>query len=202
MQKIVCHGDSLTEAADIGKPFTWPALVENRLGTTFHNTGIGGDTTGGMLSRFYPDVVQQRPDAVIIMGGTNDLWWGLDLKTIQANLFAMASQASFHGIAPVLGLPLPIDLETVRAQDMLPPAGGFEKIDRRLQEMASAIEDSALKNDVPTIDFHSRFRGQGQGARKELFLEDGLHPNKAGQQVMARAVLEVFQRHFLLAGGG
>jgi len=35
------------------------------------------------------DVVQQQPDIVIFMGGTNDLWWDLELNLIQANLSAM-----------------------------------------------------------------------------------------------------------------
>ena len=31
MKKNVCHGDSLTEAADLEKGYTWTARVENRL---------------------------------------------------------------------------------------------------------------------------------------------------------------------------
>ena len=31
MRKMVCHGDSLTETADLAKRCTWPSLVESRL---------------------------------------------------------------------------------------------------------------------------------------------------------------------------
>ncbi len=47
MKKVVCHGDSLTEAADLDKKYTWPILVENRLSLKIINSGIGGDTSEG-----------------------------------------------------------------------------------------------------------------------------------------------------------
>ncbi len=28
---IICHGDSLTEGADVEKAYTWPSLLENKL---------------------------------------------------------------------------------------------------------------------------------------------------------------------------
>jgi lysophospholipase L1-like esterase len=90
MKKIVCHGDSLTEAPDLAINYTWPILVERRLNLKTINSGIGGDTSGGLLGRFYADVVRHQPDLVVILGGTNDLWWDLEVNQIQANIFAMA----------------------------------------------------------------------------------------------------------------
>ena len=31
MKTIVCHGDSLTEGADLNPNYTWPLLVENQV---------------------------------------------------------------------------------------------------------------------------------------------------------------------------
>ncbi|MFO7911179.1 MAG: GDSL-type esterase/lipase family protein, partial [Desulfotignum sp.] len=73
--KIICHGDSLTQGSDMAKPCTWTALLENRLNIPVVNTGISGDTTAGMLARFAVDVVPRKPGIVILMGGTNDLWY-------------------------------------------------------------------------------------------------------------------------------
>ena len=51
MRKIICHGDSLTEGADIEPVYRWPALLQNALGgIEVINTGIGGDSTAGLLS--------------------------------------------------------------------------------------------------------------------------------------------------------
>lgn len=58
----------------------------DNLRVSVQNRGIGGDTSAGMLSRLYFDVVQQRPDIVIFMGGTNDLWWDLDLNLFRLTL--------------------------------------------------------------------------------------------------------------------
>jgi lysophospholipase L1-like esterase len=68
---IVCHGDSLTQGDAVGAGHARPALLGNRLKVEVVNTAIGGDTTGGLLGRFYPDVANRRPRIVLLMGGTN-----------------------------------------------------------------------------------------------------------------------------------
>ena len=85
--KIICHGDSLTEGSDIEKAYTWTSILEHNLRVPVENHGIGGDTTAGMLSRLPYEVVQQQPAIVIFMGGTNDLWWDLELNLIPAVAF-------------------------------------------------------------------------------------------------------------------
>lgn len=54
IKTLVCHGDSLTAPEELERGSIWPSLVENRLKINVINSGIGGDTTGGLLSRFYP----------------------------------------------------------------------------------------------------------------------------------------------------
>ena len=77
---LICHGDSLIEASDLDRPSTWPSRVARGLKINVINSGIGGDTTGGLLGRFYPDVIRYQPEIVVILAGTNDLWWDLDIK--------------------------------------------------------------------------------------------------------------------------
>ena len=89
MKTIVCHGDSLTEGSDLEKSYSWPDLVANKLSLNVINSGIGGDTSGGLLSRFYQDVVRHQPDMVVILGGTNDLWWDVDINSILAKMEAI-----------------------------------------------------------------------------------------------------------------
>ena len=63
MKKIVCHGDSLTEAADLEKGYVWTALVENRLNLEIINSGIGGDTRPVAGSQGAdPDIHSTGPD--------------------------------------------------------------------------------------------------------------------------------------------
>ena len=199
MTTIVCHGDSLTEGADLSSNSTWPLLVENQVKVRIINSGIGGDTSGGLLGRFYHDVVRHKPEMVLIMGGTNDLWWNLDINLIQANIFAMTCQAEYHGIAPVVGLPIPLCLQKIRQQKMMAPIGGWENCIRKLAQLVETLATSAGQSDIAIIDFYHLFlddRGQVQG---KYFLEDGLHPNKDGHLLMAAQVAQLLQSTFYLA---
>jgi lysophospholipase L1-like esterase len=193
---IICHGDSLTEGADIEKAYAWPSLLENKLGIAVVNRGIGGDTTVGMLSRFSFDVVQKAPRFVILLGGTNDLWWDLALNLIQANLFSMVCQAQHYNIAPVLALPLPIWVEKARAQDWEPPAKGYAHFSGRLQELVKALTASAKECDVALLDFYHLFFDDQGKMRTDYFSDDGLHASRSGHFRMSQAAAALFRDVF------
>ncbi|WP_052947727.1 GDSL-type esterase/lipase family protein [Aneurinibacillus tyrosinisolvens] len=106
--KIVCIGDSLTEGIGVRKEEAWPFLLQKKLTVVIVNRGISGDTTTGMLGRFYYDVILCKPTHVVIMGGVNDLWWNLPIHLILSNIYSMFKQAIYHGIIPVIGIPTPI----------------------------------------------------------------------------------------------
>ena len=196
MKTIVCHGDSLTEGADFNPNYTWPKLVENQVKVKIINSGIGGDTSAGMLSRFYQDVIRHKPEMVLIVGGTNDLWWDLDPNYIQANIFAMACQAEYHDIAPVVGLPLPLYLENIRQQKMMAPIGGWENCIQKLDRLADVLATSARENDIAILDFYNLFRDSKGATVGKYFIEDGLHPNKDGHLLMATTASEFLKSTF------
>ena len=185
MKTLICHGDSLTQGADLDRRSAWPAQVASRLNITVTNNGIGGDTTGGLLGRFYAEVVQHHADAVIILGGTNDLWWDLDLKWVRANIFTMACQAAHHDMIPLVGLPPPILVEKARLQDFAGPEGGYARFVDQLRMLVEALELAAGQNEVACLDFHRPFLDNAGKAIEEYFLDDGLHPNHAGHRLMA-----------------
>ena len=91
--KIVCLGDSLTYGFGVRRSKIWTKLAQDKLGIEIINEGINGDTSGGMLSRFQDAVSSKRPDAVLIMGGANDLIVGADLGVVKANIMSMAHQS-------------------------------------------------------------------------------------------------------------
>ena len=196
MKTIVCHGDSLTEGSDLNKNYTWPHLVANRLHVKVINSGIGGDTSGGLLGRFYHDVVQHRPDIVMILAGTNDLWWDLDNKLIQANIFSMACQAQYHNIAPIVGLPLPLFTPNIERQDMMAPIAGWEKSVRKLSELVAALANSAKESEMVCLDFYHLFMDTNGAVLGKYYLDDGLHPNKLGHYRMAEKAVALLQTTF------
>ena len=196
MKTIVCHGDSLTENADLEKNYTWPHLVENKIKINVINSGIGGDTSAGLLARFCQDVVQNQPELVVILGGTNDLWWDLDINLILANVFAMACQAQYRDIVPIVGLPLPLYMENIRNQKMMAPIAGWDKCLNKLAELVDALAVAARESDIACLDFYHPFLDTNQNVRGNYFLEDGLHPNKLGQLLMAEKMVELLRSLF------
>lgn len=198
MGTIVCHGDSLTEGADVGRAYCWPTLLGHRLGWRVVNTGIGGDTTAGLLARFYPDVILHKPGIVILTGGTNDLWWDLDIPAVLSNLFTMACLARYHQVAPVIGLPLPIFTDRAARYPMMGPRGGFEKCVQKLGRLIEKITAAAVESEIPVLDLHGLFCHADGRVRGEYFLEDGLHPNQAGHRLMAGEAVERLREWFML----
>ena len=189
-------GDSLTEGADLVKGHTWPSLVGNALTLDVSNFGIGGDTTQGMLSRFYPEVIQFHPDYVFIMGGINDLWWDWEVKTILGNIFSMSFQARYHDITPVIGLPIPVDVESAQRTGFSPPLQGYERLVEMLIDLVDKLKTYAAGSEIPVIDLHQPFLRDDHKADSSMFLDDGLHPNQRGHQLIAESIIRSFKEIF------
>ena len=111
--KIVCLGDSLTYGFGCSRKRIWTTLAGEKSQFEIINKGINGDTTGGMLARFYSDVILNKPDVVFIMGSTNDLAAGADIGVVQANIMSMVHQAFYHNIIPVVATLIKADLPSV-----------------------------------------------------------------------------------------
>ena len=197
MKRLACMGDSITEGADFVTGHTWPSLVGNACALDVTNFGIGGDTTQGMLSRFYPDVIQLKPDYVFIMGGTNDLWWDWEVKTILGNIFSMSFQARYHDITPVIGLPIPVDVESAQDEGA-GPFQGYEKLVETLVELVDKLTIYAADSEIPVVDAHRPFLDDDQKAKNSLFLDDGLHPNQEGHLLIADSITRSFKEIYQL----
>jgi len=185
MLRIVCHGDSLTEGADVDAHSRWPFLLQIALDVEVINTGIGGDSTAGMLSRFPTDVVKHKPQAVILLGGTNDFWWDLSLNTSISNLYTMAYQAQYHGIVPLFGLALPFDVNQAKNQYENEPEAGYDMLLKKIQQLNARIKTLAQVDQITVINFYDLFLTDGRNVRTDCYLEDGVHPNVNGHLRMA-----------------
>lgn len=197
MKKMICLGDSLTEAADLAPGFAWPILLGNTLPIETANLGISGDTTGGMLARCYLEMRELRPDMVMIMGGTNDLWWGLDRRLVLSNIFAMARQARHLGVTPLIATPLPVDIARAEAADFSPPEDEYGELQAGISRLAEALLRESVGYEVPCVDFHGLFRDEGGEVIGDLFLDDGLHAGAEGHRRMAGLAGKILRDTFL-----
>jgi lysophospholipase L1-like esterase/sugar lactone lactonase YvrE len=179
-KRVVFFGDSITDnwsKAGYGGFFA---------GRPYVNRGIGGQTTSQMLVRFRPDVVALRPDAVVILAGTNDIAGNagpVSLEVVQQNLATMAELATHHGIRVVLASLLPVSDDkrdaagrpVVRTKDR-PPA--------TLRALNAWMADYARRQGHVYLDYFTAV-ADGAGLLKADLNDDGLHPNAAGYALMA-----------------
>ena len=66
-----------------------------------------------------------------------------------------------------------------------------------LAELVEKLTTYATDSGIPVVDVHRPFLGDDQIAKSSLFLDDGLHPNRKGHQLIAdsitRSLREIFR---------
>lgn len=170
--RVVFYGDSITDswAKHFKKMFPNKPYV---------GRGISGQTTPQMLVRFRQDVVALRPAAVVILAGTNDIAGNTGPSTqemIEDNFKSMVEIAEVNEIRVILASVLPASDYPWRPG--LEPAPKITALNKWLKEYAAG------KN-ILYLDYHTSLVNEKKGFRRE-FSHDGVHPNEAGYQVMAR----------------
>jgi len=174
-KKIVCIGDSLTAGYGVKTNCRWSNLLGNTLPIELINAGISGDTTAGMLARFYEMAIKHKPNYIIITGGTNDIWLNLTDNTIIGNILAMTRYAKHHNIIPIIGIPTPFFNQGHFTDESLfidTPC-----LSKRIHSFQKTLKQFAIDDQQNCIDFALEMT-------PELFLKDGLHPNEKGHTVM------------------
>ena len=158
--RVVMMGDSITEGWIAADPSVFRDGVVDR--------GISGQTTAQMLVRFRQDVIDLKPRAVHIMGGTNDIFRDsgqVSSDEVIGNIRSMAELARAHGIRVIIGAVLP-------AANGGTPVAAVAEINRRLAALAQS-EGYAF------VDYY-RALDKGDGSMAAVDSGDGVHPTEAG----------------------
>ncbi|MEY2549487.1 MAG: acyl-CoA thioesterase [Verrucomicrobiota bacterium] len=181
MITIVALGDSLTAGYGLSRKQAYPALLSEKMreaGYEFEivNAGSSGDTTTGGLRRL-PAILRahKKIDVLILELGINDAFRGVPIDQIRSNLQAIIDQtrARHPNVAIVVaGMQLP----DFSSNDYV---GAFGAIFAPLAE----------KNRATLIPYFL----EGVGGNPELNQWDRVHPNAAGQRVLAENVWRVLE---------
>ena len=170
---LVFLGDSITQG--------WgPRLAKAFPGVMVANRGISGDTTRGMLLRLDEDVLSLNPAGVVLLMGTNDLEEGASPETIAGNLTLIIAAIKAHNA----NMPIVLCNVFPSSAKKKRPADAIQRINQ--------LFGAAVKGDsqVTVIDTWTLFADENGDAKKAEF-PDLLHPNEAGYQKWASALIPI-----------
>ncbi|MFL4596474.1 SGNH/GDSL hydrolase family protein [Stenotrophomonas maltophilia] len=170
--RVVFYGDSITEGwGREGSASFFP-------GRGWLNRGISGQTTAQMLLRFPQDVLALKPQAVVILAGTNDIAGNTGPSTlamIEDNLHAMVDLARAHGVRVVLASVLPVS-----EYPWMPGITPAPKV----RALNTALKRYAEAKQLIYLDYYAPMVNAAGGLDPQL-ADDGVHPTTKGYAVMA-----------------
>ena len=201
-KRVVFLGDSITDGWRLNEYFP---------GRPYVNRGISGQTTSQMLVRLYPDVINLKPAAMILLAGTNDIARNngpMTVEMIEQNIMAITELAQNHGIKVFVCSILPVsDYPFLKQQGAASPAtpgpgtGGqaprVKMTDGRppadILRLNAWIKDYASRVNAVYVDYFSVFVDE-KGWLKDGYSGDGLHPNAEGYKLMAPIVAAAIEQ--------
>lgn len=171
--KLVGFGDSLMAGYQLPASDAFPVKLEAALRAKGYdveiaNAGVSGDTSSGGLARLDWSV----PDGtkgVILELGANDALRGIAPEETEKNIDAMLTRLKERGIAVLL------------AGMLAPPNMGADYGKR----FNGIYQRMAEKHGVALYPFFL----DGVAAQADLQIDDGMHPNPAGVDVMVARIL-------------
>lgn len=172
-RRIVFLGDSITDFWRLNEYFP---------DSDFINRGISGQVTSEMLGRFKADVIDLKPEVVLILAGTNDLARGSAPSAIQNNLSMMGDLADRHGIKVVLASILPVSDYHKSENPMWARTAG--RPPAQIKALNDWIKRTAGQRGYVYCDYFSAMVDQDGQLTADL-ADDGLHPNGKGYRIMA-----------------
>ena len=157
----------------IGQQAGWVALLQERLRQkrldyTVINASVSGETTSGGAARIVATLAAYQPAIVVVALDANDGLRGLPLGQMRANLAVILRAAQKSGSRVLL-----VDLK-------MPPNYGPQYT----QDFEQAYVALARQFKCALVPFLL----DGVAGKRELFLEDNLHPNAQAQPVILENV--------------
>ncbi len=181
-ERVVFLGDSITDGWRLNEYFA---------DRDFVNRGISGQITGEMLGRMKADVLDLRPQAMLVLAGTNDIARGVAVRTIEDNLSTIADLADRHGIKPLFASVLPVS-DYHKAEN---PAYEMTKLrpPATIRKLNDWIAGMCRERGYIYVDYFSAMADPSGFLRADL-ANDGLHPNSAGYRIMAPIALAAIEK--------
>ena len=189
---VVVMGDSITEQHLYSNYLeAWTLLRFPTWNITFHNVGIGGDSSRGGNGRFVRDVAAYKPTTLTVDFGMNDGGYRpFDqsfFDNYMAGLTGIAKQAKEAKLRVAWITPSPVEKNENGA--------AIEGYNRTLERFSQGVHDVAAENGGVFVDqFHPcvavQNRARAVKPSNRVGGGDAVHFGPPGQAVMASAILK------------
>ena len=187
---IVCLGDSITYGYMVNRNQVWTSILNTKFKSSnirFLNKGINGDTISGMYFRFDKDVINEKADTLILMGGVNDIFLFKPLENIKRSFIDIVNKSKENNIDIITFTPIPFIKEDFTFFEI----GNLEEMASILIEYVNFINSYTKENNIKCIDVYNMFMNEILKEYKyyDLYF-DGVHLNIEGHNVFSSFLLE------------
>jgi len=179
MKRILVLGDSISEGFQLKPSEAYPMLLAKKLrdaGLNLEviNASATGGTTAGGLERL-PTHLKRKIDIFILELGINDAFRGIPVDQIQKNLQQIIDKVKARNP----------EVRIVIAGMQLPNYAA----DDYVSAFGKMFTDLAAKNGAALVPYLL----DGIAGDPALNLPDGIHPNAAGQKILAENIWRVLE---------
>jgi len=190
-KKVIFFGDSITQMGV--EPGGYVDLIRKKLAASDYEiigAGIGGNKVYDLFLRLEDDVLNKKPDVVVIYIGVNDVWHkltshtGTDEDKFVKFYQALITKIKAGGAKVVVCTPAVIGEKKNSANEM----------DADLDKYSADIRTLAAKNKVPLVDLRKLFtsydaENNAEDVAKGILTTDGVHLNPKGNSKLAQTLL-------------
>jgi acyl-CoA thioesterase-1 len=171
--KIVLFGDSLMAGYGLNKEDHLSTVLQknlsnNGLDVRIINASVSGDTTAGGLNRINWTLSEKNIDILVLGLGANDMLRGIKPKETKENL------------EKIIKIIIDKNIKIILAGMIAPESHGKEYRDE-FNIIYSNLSDKYSLTFLP-------FLLEGVALKPELNLEDGMHPNPKGVQIISKNI--------------
>ncbi|MGL4876305.1 MAG: GDSL-type esterase/lipase family protein [Clostridium sp.] len=176
---IILIGDSLTFGYGVSKKNSFASLLSNTCqGKIILNKGINGDTSTGILTRFYRDVISNSPHLTFIMCGSNDLLSGRSVSSIVSNIELMIKDLISINSNIIIGIPPYIIKE--QAINLFSYSSYYDYACNCLPKLQLELLNLKDKYPIKVLDCYSLTKSN---ISQDIYL-DGIHLNERGNSLL------------------
>ena len=169
-----------------------------------YNAGFPGDTTLELLKRFDRDVARRQPDTVVMLAGSNDMFYPghiLDFATFQKNYNTLLDRIENIGAQAVV-LTAPRFLKNLLIENFPETINHPLSLDERLDMLNQAIRATADERYIPLVDANKLIDPVDDTPDSMVLnvansgRHDGMHMTDEGYKVIAENVCKVLKENY------